>query len=145
MSRNQLSVLIVDDDDVAIEAVERALKQEQLNLPVISASDGMAALQLLRGDGTVPLNGIPLVILLDLNMPGMNGMEFLSALRADPKLQHNVVYVWTTSNSDKDRDAAYRQHVAGYMVKSSSDRGHGYLADLLKLYQNHVTLKTCGP
>ena len=140
MSKEQISVLVIDDDDVAIEAVSRALRQEKMDLPIVVASDGNEALRLLRGEEHSAVCS-PLMILLDLNMSGMSGLEFLDALRADPKLHHNVVFIWTTSDSDSDRSAAYRQHVAGYLVKSNADRRHGYLASLLKLYQDHVTLQ----
>lgn len=140
MSKDKISVLVIDDDDVAIEAVVRSLEQQKVDLPVATASDGSEALKMLRGEsGETPVCE-PLMILLDLNMSGMSGLEFLEALRADPKLHHNVVFVWTTSDSQHDRNAAYEKHVAGYLVKSSSDRRHGYLANLLRLYQDHVTL-----
>jgi CheY-like chemotaxis protein len=82
---------------------------------------------------------VPL-ILLDLNMAGMNGLEFLQALRADPLLQHHVVFVWTTSDSCRDREAAYAHHVAGYVLKSSSDVRHAYMSQLVALYRDHVKL-----
>ena len=140
MAKEQISVLVVDDDDVAIEAVTRSLERQQVDLPIAVASDGSAALKMLRGEAGEPPVCSPLMILLDLNMSGMSGLEFLEALRADPKLHHNVVFVWTTSDSEHDRAAAYEKHVAGYLVKSSTDRRHGYLAHLLRLYQDHVSL-----
>jgi len=141
MSEGQMSVLVIDDDDVAVQAVVRSLEKQQIDLPVVSAADGAEALRLLRGEDSSRSICSPLMILLDLNMAGMSGIEFLESMRSDPKLHHNVVFVWTTSDSHNDREAAYARHVAGYMVKSSNDRRHAYLAGLLQLYREHIKLR----
>jgi len=60
----------------------------------------------------------PYIILLDLNMPRMSGIEFLEVIRHDDALRDTVVFVLTTSKADEDRTAAYKKHVAGYIVKS---------------------------
>jgi CheY-like chemotaxis protein len=80
----------------------------------------------------------PRVILLDLNMPRMNGFEFLQALRADEALTDDIVFVLTTSDADTDRSRAYRQHVAGYMVKAEVGPQFSRLAQLLMDYQAGV-------
>jgi CheY-like chemotaxis protein len=109
-----LNILLVEDDKVDVMNVERALLKNKLSNPLFVASNGLEALQMLR-DGTVP--GSRRLILLDLNMPKMNGIEFLGALRADPVLADSTVIVLTTSNDDKDKLAAYNLHVAGYLLK----------------------------
>jgi CheY-like chemotaxis protein len=100
------------------------------------ARDGQAALEALR-DGSVRR---PFLVLLDLNLPRMNGLEFLHALRADPELTDSVVFVLTTSRRDEDQTVAYRNHVAGYMVKSEVGESSKNLAALLTAYLRLVEL-----
>ncbi len=114
MDRRELHILLVDDDEVDVMNVQRAFQKNRITNPIHVAGNGIEALQKLR-DGTVP-QGRRLV-LLDLNMPKMNGLEFLRALRADPDLQSTSVVVLTTSNEERDKVDAYRLNVAGYLVK----------------------------
>lgn len=109
-----LNILLVEDDKVDVMNVERALRKNNLANPLYVATNGLEALRMLR-DGTVP--GTRRLILLDLNMPKMNGIEFLRELRADPALAPSTVVVLTTSNDDADKVAAYGFHVAGYLLK----------------------------
>ena len=109
-----LNILLVEDDKVDVKNVERALRKNNISNPLFVASNGLEALRMLR-DGTVP--GSRRLILLDLNMPKMNGIEFLRELRADPALSKSTVVVLTTSNDDQDKLAAYDLHVAGYLLK----------------------------
>jgi CheY-like chemotaxis protein len=126
MPRNPVTVLVVDDDEVDLMAVERSFRQRRIANEVIAAKDGVEALAVLRGgDGRPPLSR-PYVILLDLNMPRMNGLEFLREIRQDPALRDAIVFVLTTSESDEDRAAAYSANIAGFIVKS--DAGRGFLA-----------------
>ncbi len=112
------SVLLVDDDDVAAEAVVRGLRKNDLLCPIVLAEDGQIALQILRAEHATRRIAKPYLVLLDLNMPRMNGIEFLRALRADSVLRATVVFVLSTSGSDGDRARAYNEGIAGYMVKS---------------------------
>jgi CheY-like chemotaxis protein len=82
----------------------------------------------------------PRVTLLDLNMPRMNGFEFLQHLRADPDLCDDVVFVLTTSDADTDRVRAYHEHIAGYMVKAAVGPQFSRLAQLLELYHRAIRL-----
>src|SRR3981081_1763133 len=102
MLERPMTVLLIDDDDVAVEAVTRAFRRDNIQLAILTASDGREALKLLRGEDSARSLNSPPLILLDLNMAGMNGLEFLQALRADPLLQHHIVFVWTTSDSCRD-------------------------------------------
>jgi len=114
MEQRLLNILLVDDDKVDVKNVERALRTNNISNPLFVASNGVEALAMLR-DGRMP--GSRRLILLDLNMPKMNGIEFLRELRADSALANSTVVVLTTSNDDEDKLAAYDLHVAGYLLK----------------------------
>ena len=137
---HSLTILLVEDDDVAAEGVLRSLTRLGLPFPLVCAEDGRVALSILRGEDATRQVSRPLVILLDLNMPRMNGFEFLQELRADPKLCEEVVFVLTTSDADSDRMRAYQEQIAGYMVKSAVGPQFSKLAQLLLSYDAAVTL-----
>lgn len=109
-----VNMLLVEDDQVDIMNVKRALKAGHITNPIWIARDGVQALEMLR-TGEVPSHR--LLILLDLNMPRMNGIEFLQELRSDPELKKLSVVVFTTSDDERDRVEAYNLNVAGYLVK----------------------------
>jgi CheY-like chemotaxis protein len=98
-------------------SVKRAFKQLNITNPLYVAGNGLEALAMLRGENGLPAIPRPLIILLDLNMPRMNGIECLEALRADPILGSLTVVVLTTSNQDRDKVDAFKLNVAGYIVK----------------------------
>jgi CheY-like chemotaxis protein len=115
-----LNVLLVEDDEVDVMTVQRAFKKGNIANPLYLAGNGLEALAMLRGASGQP-SAIPTerrIILLDLNMPKMNGLEFLHELRADPKIRHIPVVVLTTSDEEQDLMHAYDLNVAGYIVKS---------------------------
>ncbi|HWM85826.1 MAG TPA: response regulator [Kofleriaceae bacterium] len=114
MKDRALHILLVEDDDVDVMNVRRALQRNNITNPIHVASNGLEALQVLRS-GQVPADRR--LILLDLNMPKMNGIEFLRELRADPQLAHVPVVVLTTSNDERDKIDAYNLNVAGYLLK----------------------------
>jgi CheY-like chemotaxis protein len=119
MTPLMLNILLVEDDEVDVMTVQRAFKKGNINNPLYIAGNGIEALALLRGQsGLVP--AMPTerrIILLDLNMPKMNGLEFLQELRADPAIRQTPVVVLTTSNEEQDRVQAYNLNVAGYILK----------------------------
>jgi CheY-like chemotaxis protein len=114
VNEKALNVLLVEDDQVDVMNVRRAFEKNRIANPLFVAADGVEALAMLR-DGQVPLERR--IVLLDLNMPRMSGIEFLRALRADSHLQHTPVVVLTTSNDEKDKVEAYNLNVAGYLLK----------------------------
>lgn len=120
-------------------AVRRAFRSHKIANPLVVAGDGIEALEVLRGDKGPPLPR-PYLILLDLQMPRMNGIEFLEAIRKDPEHGTAVVFVLTTSNADKDRTAAYREHVAGYLVKSTMGQDFIHMVTMLEAYWRIVEL-----
>lgn len=109
-----LHILLVEDDQIDQMNVKRAFERNKIMNPLYIAENGLEALEMLR-DGRVP--GERRLILLDLNMPKMNGIEFLRSLRADEKLAHLPVVVLTTSNDEQDKVQAYNLNVAGYLLK----------------------------
>lgn len=127
----QVTILLVDDDDVDYMAVQRAMRQLRLLNPLVRARDGIEALAILTSLDTI--KG-PYLILLDLNMPRMNGFEFLERIRSDPSLSSSVVFMLTTSSTDEDRMKAYSHHVAGYMVKTDIKDGFNNIFNMLEGY-----------
>jgi CheY-like chemotaxis protein len=134
------SILVIDDDDVAAEAVVRGLRKHELLCPIVLAEDGQIALEILHGQHATRHIAKPYLVLLDLNMPRMNGFEFLHALRADPELRATLVFVLSTSGSDIDRARAYDENIAGYMVKARLGPQLKGLADFLRDFSSIVLL-----
>jgi len=126
-----ITLLLVEDDDIDAMAIKRSLTKMQVNNPLIRACDGLEALALLRSDA-VPS---PFIILLDLQMPRLNGLDFLEEIRQDPKLEKSIIFVLTTSKSDEDVTASYKKNIAGYFVKDQV--GEKFL-DMLKDYLDIV-------
>ena len=114
MSNSSLNILLVEDDEVDVMNVRRAFDKNHITNPLFVASNGLEALEKLRS-GEVPQGRR--IVLLDLNMPKMNGIEFLRELRNDPALAATPVVVLTTSNNDRDKIDAFNLNVAGYLVK----------------------------
>ena len=111
-----INILLVEDDEVDIMNVQRAFRKNNINNPLFIARNGLEALEMLRGD-KIPK---PHVIILDINMPKMNGLEFLQEIRSDDNLKRISVFVMTTSNEDSDKINAYNLNVAGYILKPLS-------------------------
>lgn len=109
-----LNILLVEDDEVDVLNVRRAFQKNHITNPLFVASNGIDALEQLRGK-MIPRDRR--IVLLDLNMPKMNGIEFLQELRRDPELRVTPVVVLTTSNDERDRIEAYNLNVAGYLLK----------------------------
>jgi CheY-like chemotaxis protein len=109
-----LHILLIEDDEVDVMNVRRAFQKNHIANPLYVAGNGLEGLEMLR-NGTVP-EGRRLV-LLDLNLPKMNGIEFLRAVRADPALSVTSVVVLTTSANERDKIEAYSLNVAGYLLK----------------------------
>jgi CheY-like chemotaxis protein len=119
MIYEQTQILLIEDDEVDVMNVKRAFKKCNITNPLYVAVNGLKALEMLRCDGDkspiIPPNNR--LILLDINMPKMNGIEFLQELRADPELKAIPAIVLTTSDEDRDKIEAYNLNVAGYIIK----------------------------
>ncbi|MCC6385002.1 MAG: response regulator [Bacteroidia bacterium] len=135
MEAKPISILHIEDDVVDAMVMERALKKLDLNYKLFKATNGIEALEMLRGEnGKAKIDPLPKIILLDLNMPKMNGIEFLKELRADPKLRHIAVFVMTTSSDEQDRTEAHNFNVAGYMIKPLSLESYTSIISVLNAY-----------
>lgn len=134
MKGQLVQILLVEDDEIDAEAIVRGFQKQQIDNPITVVSNGIEALNALRGEGGYERIPAPYLILLDLNMPRMNGIEFLQALRQDPQLKSSIVFVLTTSNSDRDKLAAYREQIAGYLLKQRSGINFADLVGMLDFY-----------
>ncbi|MBI1367999.1 MAG: response regulator [Planctomycetes bacterium] len=135
-----VNILVVDDDEVDVMAVRRAFVKAGIRNPVKVAGDGLEALSILRSQDPHETIHRPYLILLDLNMPRMDGVEFLKHLRADPKHRGAVVFVLTSSKDEQHKRQAYQYHVAGYVIKSNLSDDFVKLASLLEQYARLVEL-----
>lgn len=112
--RSSKPILLVEDDRVDTMTVRRALKDLKVTNQLICTTNGEEALDYLRNES----NKKPCVILLDLNMPKMNGIEFLKIAKGEEELKKIPVVVLTTSREEQDVTESFNLSVAGYMVKA---------------------------
>lgn len=104
--------------------------------PLHVACDGEQAMEMIKAGEIAK----PMMIILDLNMPRMNGIEFLQALRAEPEYRETVVFVMTTSDAESDKVEAYNFNIAGYMVKSELGENFLNAVDLIDQYWKTIQL-----
>lgn len=120
MAKNLFNILLVEDDEVDIMNVKRAFKKNNLKNPLFIARNGIEALEVLRGEnGKEKISG-PTIVLTDINMPRMNGIELVREIRNDETLRTLRVFVLSTSDDDRDKLEAYHLNVAGYILKPLS-------------------------
>ena len=141
-NKQAVHVVLIDDDEVDIEAVVRSFRLHGFSNPITTFRNGAEALQAMRGRFGRELGTVPFLVLLDLNMPMMNGIEFLDAIRADPGLRRTIVFALTTSDTDEAKRAAYERHVAGYLVKSHLGVAYSALTQMLDNYWSIVEFPT---
>ncbi|HEY0705679.1 MAG TPA: response regulator [Polyangia bacterium] len=125
------NVLLVDDDAVDVMNLQRAFSRNNIKNPLFVASSAQEALELLRSSD---FSKSRLVVLLDINLPRMNGLEFLRLLRADETLCSTLVIILTTSNDERDRVAAYKLNVAGFLLKPETSANFVELAATMNKY-----------
>jgi CheY-like chemotaxis protein len=130
----QLNILLVEDDEVDVMNVQRALKKNDSDSTLYRAANGIEALAMLRTNSHIATDNRRLLILLDLNMPKMGGLEFLRELRADPTLCRLPVVILTTSMQDSDLATAYQYNVAGYLIKPITFSSFVEMIDILTRY-----------
>ena len=139
MTRKPVNILLVEDDEIDAEWIRRGLANNSIVNDVHHAWDGVEALAMLRGDG-VPSIQPPYLLLVDINMPRMNGIELIQQLRADPKFSKTVAFILTTSDRSEDKKQAYGLNVAGYIVKSEIGKTFKPMIDMLEHYWKIVEL-----
>lgn len=138
--KKEVKLLLVEDDDVDVLAIKRAIKKLRIANDLYTAKDGIEALELLRGENGRAKLELPYIILLDLNMPRMGGLEFLDVIRSDPELNTAIVFVMTTSADEQDIFAAYSKHIAGYIVKSDAEQTFVKALEMLDNYWRIIEL-----
>ncbi|MBA6391321.1 response regulator [Colwellia sp. BRX10-3] len=126
----EVTLFLIEDDDIDAMSITRAFKKMFIGNEMIRATDGLEGLEMLRS-GAIPS---PYIILLDLQMPRLNGLEFLAEIRQDPELAKSIVFVLTTSKSDEDMTASYQKNIAGYFVKE--EVGEGFL-DIVAMLEGY--------
>ncbi len=135
----RLTILLVEDDDGDAEGIERAFG-ESGDIRIVRAVDGMEALVMLRDRNAHQVLGPRCLLLVDVNMPRMDGLELVAAIRQDPALRRLVVFVITTSDMALDKRAAYELNVAGYIVKQPDGQELQGLIRLIESYRHVVEL-----
>ena len=130
MNNTSKPILLVEDDQVDVMTILRALKEVHVSNRVVPMENGEAALEYLREPG----NEEPCIILLDLNMPIMNGIEFLQNIKQDPELRRIPVVVLTTSEEQQDKMRSFDLGVAGYMAKPVDYRQFVEVVRSINLY-----------
>jgi CheY-like chemotaxis protein len=123
---SDITLFLIEDDDIDAMSIQREFKRRHISSPIIRAKDGVEAFELLAL-GKVRR---PFVILLDLQMPRMNGLEFLTTLRKDSDYKNSVVFVLTTSQDEKDIFNSYQSNIAGYFIKDEIDDGLISIVDM---------------
>lgn len=129
-----VTILLVEDDDVDIKALKWAFNKLRILNPVEVARDGVEAWEILQA---MPR---PFLIITDINMPRMNGLELLKKIRQSEELRDSIVFVLTTSNDEQDKFDAYNLNVAGYMLKSDMGTSFMRAIELVENYWKVVEL-----
>lgn len=145
MSRANTTFLIVEDNELDVEKIVRGFKRLKMPNQILSTTNGYEALDVLRGTNGKEKLAAPYIIILDLNMPRMNGIEFLETLRSDPDISSAPVFVLTTSDRQEDVAAAYRFNICGYIVKPIAMSAMFEALETLNSFWNLVEYPTAGP
>jgi DNA-binding response OmpR family regulator len=135
-----LNILLVEDDDGDAKALERAFRKAKIANQILRAFDGVDAMDMLKGANGREKISSPNILLVDLNMPRMNGIQLVQALRKDADLRHSITFILTTSKRDEDKVAAYDLNVAGYIVKATAGRDFLNLVSLVDCYWRIVEM-----
>lgn len=116
-----INVLLVEDDEIDVEVIKRKFKRHDIKNPLYHAICGVDALEFLRGENQRTKLPHPYIIFIDINMPKMNGLDFLKEVRNDPGLKDSIAFFLTTSAQDAEVAAAYALNAAGYFLKENID------------------------
>jgi CheY-like chemotaxis protein len=133
---SDVTLFLIEDDDIDAMSIKREFKRRKIANPIIRAKDGLEASYFLDSGKIIR----PFVILLDLQMPRMNGLEFLTKLRANSDYKNSVVFVFTTSEDEQDISNSYEYNIAGYFIKDEVGDGFIGIVDILDDYWKVVHL-----
>jgi CheY-like chemotaxis protein len=137
---NPIRILLVEDDDGDAKAVERTFLKARIANPILRVRDGVEAIEMLKGTDQQPRLEPPYLLLVDLNMPRMNGIQLVSAIREDPGLHETIIFMLTTSNRAEDKQAAYSLNVTGYILKERAGEDFLKLFNLVDTYWRIVEM-----
>jgi len=139
-----MPILVVEDDEIDAEALTRAFAKQNIKNPVFKANDGVEALQMLEGSGAFPPIPQPCLVIMDINMPRMNGLELLEAMNKHDLIYGNVVIVLTTSSREEDKIRAYQSRAAGYFLKENLPELSIMISQYCKINELPHTPRTPG-
>ncbi len=131
---DEVNFLLVENDTLDARMVQRGMQRKKISNPLTIAANGLEALAHLRGEEGHSRLPRPYLILLDLNMPRMNGLQFLEAIRGDAELRDSIVFVLTSSDLDRDITSAYEHQIAGYITKQDISRDFMAFMELLEQF-----------
>lgn len=124
------NILLVEDDKVDIKSVKRAFEELSVTNPLVVTLNGEEAIGYLMKNS----NNLPALILLDLNMPRMNGLEFLKIIKNEDKFKKIPVVALTTSDENKDKTESFKSGISGYMVKPVDYKDFIEVIRTIKMY-----------
>ncbi|WOI57922.1 response regulator [Palleronia sp. LCG004] len=139
-----VNILMVEDDDFEAKSVTRAFRKARLQNTIVRARNGVEALEILEGRHADLSLDWPLIVLIDINMPQMNGHQLIAEIRSRPALKRLVCFMLTTSTAVADIEQAYDYNVAGYIVKETAGADFTRLLNLLGDYWLTVQLPRSG-
>ena len=132
--RRPVTILLVEDDDGDVKAVQRAFDKAKLPYPIRRAIDGIEAMDILRGTNGVEKLEKPYLLLTDVNMPRLSGIKLVRTIRNDPALRDSIVFMLTTSKRQEDKADCYNVNVAGYILKDDTGSDFTKLVAILDAY-----------
>lgn len=137
LKQTPLNLLVVEDDDIDAQFIQRTLKSYSGPLEVVRQTNGAEAIAYLDSIEP-PKKTQPMLVLLDLNMPVMNGFEFLEKIREDKRHKNLIIFVLSTSNYWEDKARSYEHNIAGYLQKRNLNQNKECLKNMLSFYFNCV-------
>jgi CheY-like chemotaxis protein len=139
------SILLIEDDELDVISVQRSMKKIGGEHRLFTAYNGIEALSILKGEGEMNENELPDIILLDINMPKMNGIEFLQELRKNKKFDNIKIFVMTTSNEENDRTATENLGISGYYIKplnfNDNNKSYSSMDSFMQFYISQIIEK----
>ncbi|PCJ62822.1 MAG: two-component system response regulator [Planctomycetota bacterium] len=140
MDNKTITFLVIDDDEIDREVIRREFLKEKYSNPIIEFENGSDALEFLKSKDKEYMDNNPLIILLDLNMPKMGGLEFLEELRKDEKLKKIIVFVMSTSEDYNDKLKSYNLFIAGYTTKGKIQDGIKKITSMLDTFWKKIEM-----